>query len=110
MKKLLLTLTVLFVGIVLSACTDSEIKKLNGTWEGYDDSDRIVMNIKNGEVDIINYGMFPDKKLAEKNPHKAKITKDGEQFIGTDSEGDEANILLVDDSLIVDGVLFTKVK
>ncbi|HEC2181493.1 TPA: hypothetical protein R1941_002405 [Staphylococcus delphini] len=109
MKKLLLTLTVLFVGIVLSACTDSEIKKLNGTWEGYDDSDRIVMNIKNGEVEIINYGESETKEDAEKFPLEAKIYKENEALKIINEEGDGQQFQVINDVIVFEGASFTRV-
>ncbi|ARJ50923.1 hypothetical protein [Staphylococcus lutrae] len=109
MKKLLLTLTVLFIGIVLSACTDSEIKKLNGKWEGYDGADKIVMDIKNGKVKIVNYGESATKEEAEKLPLEAKIYKENETLKIMNEEGDGQQFQVINDVIVFEGASFTRV-
>ncbi|EMV3138499.1 hypothetical protein AACG95_001596 [Staphylococcus pseudintermedius] len=109
-RKLLLTLTVLFIGIVLSACTDKEIKELNGEWEGYDGSDKIIMKIKNGNVKIINYGEHESREEAERFPMEAKIYKEGNMMKLLNEEGDGANFHLTNDNLVFEGGVFYRVK
>ncbi|PCF50191.1 hypothetical protein [Staphylococcus delphini] len=110
MKKLLLTLTVLFIGIVLSACTDSEIKKLNGKWEGYDGETQAIITVKNGEGKILENDGSSSNIDSKAQPHKFKITKEGEQLLAIDEEGDKVDIQLVGDKLIIGDIPFTKVE
>ncbi|GAB0236899.1 hypothetical protein JPSP12_00300 [Staphylococcus pseudintermedius] len=102
-RNLLLTLTVLFIGIVLSACTDSEIKKLNGKWEGFDGETKAIITIKNGE------GERTEGEESINEPQKIKIVKEGEQLVAIDEEGDRVNIYLVGEKFIVGDIPFTKI-
>lgn len=49
MKKLLLAFTVLFIGIVLSACGNDE-KDVQGIWIYYDDDESITLALKDNKI------------------------------------------------------------
>lgn len=104
-------LGVAIVSVILSACTDSEIKKMNGEWKSVDPSiTDMKLEIKGDKIKAIYYSEYNDKSTAEKNPLLAKIYKEGEQYKLKTEDGMTEDTNLIGDNIIIDDVVYTKIK
>ncbi len=103
-------LGVAIVSVILTACTDSEIKKMNGEWETISDLEDTKLVIKNGKVKIIDYSELDDKEHAERSAVQAKIYKEGNKYEIKSEYGISKEINLIGDNIVIEDMAFTKIK
>ncbi|HEC2183226.1 TPA: hypothetical protein R1933_001737 [Staphylococcus delphini] len=116
MKKLLLTLTVLFVGIVLSGCGNDE-KDIEGYWSNKSSDAHTTAYISDGEITV---NVLPTLSSGDAESYSGKYEKKQKgvfKFTVKESEetnSDEAGVgefkVIDNKHLEIEGRIFEKVK
>ncbi|EIX2721818.1 hypothetical protein MJW56_000702 [Staphylococcus pseudintermedius] len=115
-RKLLLTLTVLFIGIVLSACGNDE-KEIEGYWSNESSDAHTTAHISDGEITVNVLPTLSSEDVESYSGTFEKKQKGVFKFTVKESEetnNDEAGVgefkIIDNKHLEIEGRIFEKVK